>query len=413
MSAATGLRTVEEHLDLILAEVRRLPALDVPLAEAAGLTLARPVAARIDIPPFDNSAMDGFAVRYDDVAAADAAPPTLRVIADLPAGTAEDPALRPGEAARIMTGAPVPAHADAIVPFEDTRDGLAGRLAPVVVERAPAARGAFIRRRGDDLRAGDEVLPAGEPLGALSLAAAAAAGVAGTVSVVRRPRAVIVSTGAELAEPGAALSRGRIPDSNATLLAALVRGAGGEVVRIARVGDDTAGLRAVIADAASADVVITSGGVSEGAYEVVKTVLSGRVEFAKVAMQPGKPQAFGRLGGGPLVFGLPGNPVSVAVSFEVFVRPALLAMQGRNTVLRPVIRLAASAGWRTPPGRRQYLPAAVDRDDPARWTVRPATAGGSGSHLAGGLARAEAYAVVPADVALVATGDPVDVMLLS
>ena len=181
------------------------------------------------------------------------------------------------------------------------------------------------------------------------------------------------------------------------------------------VADDDEGLRPALAAArdAAADAVVFSGGVSAGAYEVVKSTLgpTGEMDFTAVAMQPGKPQGFGHLADGTLLFGLPGNPVSAAVSFEVFVRPALLLMAGRTELHRPVLRVAAGTGWSTPPGRRQYLPAALDRRDPARWLVRPATAGGSGSHLAGGLAQAEVFAVVPAEVERVEPGAMVDVML--
>ena len=408
-----SLRSVEEQRAIVLAEAAPLETVRLPLAAAAGATLAEPVRARVAIPVFDNSAMDGFAVRYDDVRAATAdAPVALRVVADLPAGTGDDPPLAPGHAARIMTGAPVPATADAIVPFEDTRHGLEGALGDAIVVRAPRAPGAHIRRRGEDLVEGDTVLEAGVVLTAFGLSAAAAAGVA-EVTVHRRPRVLVVSTGAELAAPGGPLRRGQIPESNSVLLAGLAREAGAEVRAPATVDDDPESLRAALAAAQDVDVVLTSGGVSAGAYEVVKNVLGGAIEFTKVAMQPGKPQGFGRLADGPLLFGLPGNPVSAAVSFEVFVRPALLRLQGRAALDRPQIQLPASTAWRTPPGRRQYLPAAIDRSDPSRWTVRPASAGGSGSHLAGGLGRAEALAVVAADVEAVAPGDPIDVLLLT
>lgn len=408
-----SLRSVEEQLAVVLAEAAPLPTVRVPLDAAAGATLAEAVRARVAIPVFDNSAMDGFAVRFDDVrAASPEAPVTLRVVADLPAGSADDPPLASGEAVRIMTGAPVPSAADAIVPFEETAGGLEDSLGTAVVVRAPRARGAHIRRRGEDLVPGDVVLSAGVPLGGFALSAAAAAGVTELVAH-RRPRVIVVSTGAELAAPGAALRRGQIPESNSVLLAALAREAGAEVIAVATVDDEPRSLRAVLDGATGADVVLTSGGVSAGAYEVVKNVLGGEIAFTKVAMQPGKPQGFGRLSGGALLFGLPGNPVSAAVSFEVFVRPALLRMQGRRDIDRPRLRLPAAQAWPTPPGRRQYLPAAVDRSDPARWSVRPATAGGSGSHLAGGLGRAEALAVVPADIEAVAAGDPVDVLLLT
>ncbi|WP_375385663.1 gephyrin-like molybdotransferase Glp [uncultured Microbacterium sp.] len=422
MTAGTPspLRTVEEQLAMVLATVRPVESVRIPLAEAFGRTLAEAVTARVDIPAFDNSAMDGFAVRHEDVkSAASDSPVRLKVVADIPAGSSLDPALAPGEAARIMTGSAMPSSADSIVPFEDTEGGLEGTAGEVIVVVAPAF-GAYLRRRGGDTEAGDAVIAPGIELGGFQVAACAAAGVADLV-VTRAPRVAIVSTGSELVEPGSALERGQIPDSNSLLLVALVAEAGAEIVLRTSVADDVDALRSALAEASArgADVLVTSGGVSAGAYEVVKDTFgrgdgsSGELEFARVAMQPGKPQAFGRLANGMLVFGLPGNPVSVAVSFEAFVRPALLRMQGRSEIHRAVLRLPAAEGWRTPPVRRQYLPAAIDRTDPSRWTVRPATAGGSGSHLAGGLARAEALAVVAADVDEVAPGDIVDVMLLS
>ncbi|GAB3602746.1 molybdopterin molybdotransferase MoeA [Microbacterium aureliae] len=409
----SGLRAVDEHLATILARVRATGAEQRALADAAGLTLREPVRAAVDLPAFDNSAMDGFAVRFADVTdAAPAAPVRLSVVADLPAGTTLDPPLSRGQAARIMTGAPVPADADAIVPFEDTAGGLEDSLADAVVQAAPARAGAHIRRRGEDARVGDEVLTAGVVMGALQRAAAAAAGVAEVV-VARPPRVAVVSTGSELVAPGLALRRGQIPESNGELLAGLATEAGAEVVLRAVVDDDGDGPADAVARARglAADVVIFSGGVSAGAYEVVKTSLAGAMTFSKVAMQPGKPQGFGVLDDGTLLFGLPGNPVSAAVSFEVFVRPALLAAQGRASLARPVLRLPAAHAWRTPAGRRQYLPVVVDRTDPAAWRAVPATSGGS--HLAGGLGRAEAYAVVPAEVGAVEAGALVDVMLIS
>ena len=220
----SGLRTVEEHLAEVLATVVATDPITLSLAAAAGLTLTEDVRARVDVPVFDNSAMDGFAVRYADVAQASAEEPArLRVVADLPAGTGDDPALAPGEAARIMTGAPVPSDADAIVPFEDTAGGLADSLGDIAVRRAPKAHGAHIRRRGEDLRAGETVIPAGTELRALQLSAAAATGV-DRVVVARPPRVLVISTGDELVEPGATLAHGQIPESNTTLLAGLVRG---------------------------------------------------------------------------------------------------------------------------------------------------------------------------------------------
>ncbi|KQM37507.1 gephyrin-like molybdotransferase Glp [Microbacterium sp. Leaf203] len=405
----TPLLTVEEHRARVLDAVTLLPVETVRLADAAGRTLAAPVRGAHDLPGFDNSSMDGFAVRFADVEGADAENPvTLRVVADLPAGSSDDPSFGAGEAVRIMTGAPVPTDADAIVPFEDAAGGLADSLGTVEVRRAPAASGAFIRRRGGDTRAGEVVLSAGERLGPFALAAAAAAGVA-ELEVHRRPRVAVVSTGSELVVPGVVPGRGQTPDSNSTLLAVLVAETGAEVTVTSSLQDDANAINALLDHAADVDVIVFSGGVSAGAYEPVRQALEGRIAFEKVAMQPGKPQAFGALDDGRLVFGLPGNPVSVAVSFEVFVRPALLALQGRTVIDRRIARLTASETWTTPPGRRQYLPAVIDL---VAGTVRPATAGGSGSHLAASLARAEAFAIVPAEVSTVSVGDPLDVMLI-
>ena len=416
MTSHAPLRTVEEQLADVLAAVRPLPAVRLPLTAATGATLREPVRAALDIPVFDNSAMDGFAVRFADVAHASPEDPAiLRVVADLPAGTSDDPPLAPGEAARIMTGSPVPSDADAIVPFEDTEGGLADSLRNTTVRRAPRATGAFVRRAGDDLRAGDVVLEAGVVLGPLQVAAATAAGRTHAV-VSARPRIGIVSTGSELAPAGTPLRRGQIPESNGVLLAGLVAAAGAEVVAQVVVDDEGEALRNAVAAllAAPVDAVVFSGGVSAGAFEVVRTELAAAMTFTRVAMQPGKPQGFGTLPtptGIALLFGLPGNPVSAAVSFEVFVRPALLTMQGRRTVERARLTLPAGTSWRTPEGRRQYLPAVIDTSAPT-WTVHPATAGGSGSHLAGGLGLARALAVVAADIAEVRKGDPVQVHLL-
>ncbi|MDJ1114922.1 molybdopterin molybdotransferase MoeA [Microbacterium dauci] len=406
------MKTVEEQLSRVLAAVQVGSSEVVSVGDAAGRTLAASATAAHDIPLFDNSAMDGFAVRAADVASASSTNPvSLRVVADLPAGTSIDPPVAAGEAARIMTGSPTPTDADAIVPFESTAGGLADSLDTVQVLEAPAA-GAFIRRRGADLRAGDVVVHAGERMGAFQIAAAVAAGVT-EVMVARAPRVAIVSTGSELLVPGEPVRRGLIPDSNGPLLEQLVTDADAVVISTTRVSDhaDAVAQATAAAREAGADVIVFTGGVSAGAYEPVRAAFDGQgeVEFARVSMQPGKPQAFGVVGDGCLVFGLPGNPVSVAVSFEVFVRPALLAMQGRSDIHRPHLTLAAAESWKTPPGRRQYLPAIVDL---AARTVRPATAGGSGSHLAGGLARASAFAIVPAEVAEVAAGDAVDVMLV-
>jgi molybdopterin molybdotransferase len=402
-------RTVAEHRDAILAATTPLTQVRVLITDAWGRTTAEPVVATLEIPAFDNSAMDGYAVRVGD----GAVPRT--VVADIPAGVAPGARIGPGEAARIMTGAPLPVGADAIVPHEQTaepfRDVAPESLIHLHAEPTP---GAHIRGRGDDVSVGDVVVAAGERLGALQRSAAAAAGAA-SVLVRPAPRVVVIASGDELVAPGDPVGPGQIPESNGLLLDGLVRGADAVVTELIRVGDDPAVLRRVLArvEADAPDAIVLTGGASVGAYEVVREVLEPTgVQFLTVAMQPGKPQGHGAIGGIP-VFCLPGNPVSVAVSFEAFVRPALLQMQGRRDVLRPVVRLRVSNGWRTPPAREQFMPVAIDRSDPAAWTVRPATAGGSGSHRAGALALAEAWAVVPASVDEVAAGDAVDVMLVT
>ena len=399
---------VSAHLAAILAAVEPLAPEELPLDRARGRVLRHPVIAAVDVPGFDNSAMDGFAVRFDDVAAA---PAVLRVVADLPAGTGANPPLGPGEAARIMTGAPVPTDATAIVPFEDTRDGLAGSLSATEVLRAPRGPGAHVRRRGSDTRAGHTVGAAGLRLTAVRIAAIAASGVP-SVRVARAPRVAVVSTGSELVAPGEPLRHGQIPESNSLLLAGLAEEAGAEVLLRTSVGDDGDGPRRAIVDAErfGADVVVFSGGVSAGAYEVVKNTLGDLLTFTQVRMQPARPQGFGRTPAGTLVFGLPGNPVSAAVSFEVFVRPALRALEGDADLGRPTVRVALAEGWRVRPDRVQYVPVRLDRTDPARWRAVPPTPGTRGSTR--GLGDATAYAVIPSGERDLEPGDTVEVLLL-
>lgn len=375
---------VAEHLATILEAVRPLAPESRDVAAARGRVLRHPVSAAVDVPGFDSSAMDGFAVR--DLAT----PATLRVIADLPAGTALDPRMDAGDAARIMTGAPVPTDATAVVPFEETARGLSGGLEPVEVVVAPRAPGAHIRRRGSDVRAGELVVEAGVRLTAARIGAIAASGV-GVVEVARAARVAVVSTGSELVAPGAALRRGQIPESNSVLLAGLAEEAGAEVVLRTSVDDEGDGPRHAIAaaEAAGADVVVFSGGVSAGAYEVVKNTLGDLMRFDRVRMQPGKPQGFGRSPAGTLLFGLPGNPVSAAVSFELFVRPALRALEGDVDLARAQVRVALAGGWRARPGKTQYVPVSLDRSDPQRWRATPTPRGTRG------LGEAEGLAVIP------------------
>jgi len=396
-------RTLLEHRAAALALAAALPVVDVPLEEADGLVLAEDLVTDERLPRWDNSAMDGYAVRQADVADL---PVALRVVADLPAGSADEPVVTAGTAARIMTGAPVPAGADTIVPVELTDAG----TATVHVREAPAA-GVHVRRAGEDAVPGDVVVAAGTLLGPAAIAAVASLGRA-TVRVHRRPRVGVVSTGDELVAPGTPLRRGQLPDSNSWLLASAVREAGGVPVRIGPVPDDVDALRAVLADLdGTVDAIVTSGGVSVGAYDVVKAALADDpgVEFVAVAVQPGKPQGLGRLPGGTPIFTLPGNPVSSFASFEMFVRPALLRLRGLADVERPTVEAVVDDGWTTPPGRAQLMP--------VRWVgpdrVARATARGSGSHLVARLALAEGLAVIPAEIDHVAAGDHVTVLKVS
>ncbi len=411
---ADSLVEVEEHQARILDAAVRLTTERVDLRSAAGRTLAADVLAARDVPTFDNSAMDGFAVRFDDVAGvAPGRPVVLEVVADVPAGSSLDPALLPGQAVRIMTGAAVPSQADTVVAFEDTQEGLSDGSGRITVLAAPRERGRHVRRRGEDVAAGDLLLRAGTRLGAMQVAAALSVGHV-AIEVARTPRVAILSTGDELVTDGSDLAPGQIPESNGPMLADLARSADATVVRTGSVDDDDASLLRVIDElSGTADVIVLTGGVGTGSHDVVKSALgsAGLMGFLRVRMQPGKPQGFGVTATGQLLFGLPGNPVSAAVSWEVFVRPALLALQGRSGPSHRKVRLRAATAWPSPPERRQYVPVTLDTTDPAAWQVRPASSGHSGSHLVGSLARADAWAVVPAGVDRVEAGALVEVML--
>ena len=403
--------SVEEHLERVLAGLGAMPAISIRLEDAAGLVLADAVSAASDVPGFDNSSMDGYAVRRDDVLGASAdTPVVLPVIADIAAGSGQSTVVTPGRVARIMTGAPLPDGADAIVPIEATDQG----TTRVTITETPGPA-AFIRRAGSDVHAGEPVLAEGTLLTARQLAAAAAVG-CGEVVVHRAPRIGILSTGSELVPAGTQLRRGQIPDSNSHLLAAAVAEAGGIPVRLGSVPDDDDALRRVLTEHAwEVDGFLLSGGASVGAYDVVKAVLAPlpTMLFSRVRMQPGKPQGFGRWTDGTPVFALPGNPVSSFVSFEVFVRPALQKLLGRRLLHRPTQDAVVATGWHSPAGRRQYMPVAFGHsgaDGVLR--VRPATPGGSGSHLVTRLAGAEALAIIDQDTTDVREGDRVTVMLL-
>jgi molybdopterin molybdotransferase len=398
------MRTVEEHARVIAALLGPTPAALIPLAAADGLVLANDLVANIDLPPFANSAMDGYAVRSVDVATL---PVTLPVSQDIPAGRTDTAPLAAGTAARIMTGAPLPDGADVIVQVERT-DGGAER---VRIDSAPAA-GVHVRTRGEDVTSGSVVLRAGTVIGPQQIGVAAALGFA-ELSLRRPLRVLVLSTGSELVEPGKPLGPGQIYESNAPMLAAGMSAIGAHVTVEHFVADDVDALRAVLAQAAAEhDLVVTSGGVSAGAYEVVKDALTGHgIEFAKVAMQPGMPQGAGRYAVGdrsvPIVT-LPGNPVSSYVSFEVFLRPAIRAAMGHPDITRPTITAPLTTALTSPVGKRQFRRGHVDT---VAGTVAPW--GGPGSHLLAWLAGADCMFVVPEDVDHLDAGDEVEVWLLS
>lgn len=408
---------VATQLRRVLAEVELLPQQVVPLARAGGHRLARDLRAEVAVPPWDNSAMDGYALRACDVHSASPAHPVrLQVVGDLPAGSSHDPPIAPGQAVRIMTGATMPSQADAVVQLEHTdRTEPHAPLAQTVTIYQGQEPGGHIRYAGEDLHVGDRVARAGRYVSATVAASLAATG-HGAAWVHQRARVAVIATGAELVPPGQRLERGTIPDSNSVMVAGLAQEAGAEVVSAMRVDDDPQALATHLEQVAEqADVIVLTGGVSAGAYDPVTRLFagSGQVRFTKVAMQPGKPQAFGRYRDS-LLFGLPGNPVSVWVSFHVFVRPALLAMQGapkQLAVPRPRTGRARAA-WSTPSGRDQYLPARLTPiSGGTEYAVLPAAPRGSKSHLIGSLAAANGYAIVPADHQQVRPGDVLDVVL--
>jgi molybdopterin molybdotransferase len=399
---------VETHLARVLAAIRPVEPARLGLEAAEGTVLAADAAAVAPLPSFDNSSMDGYAVHAADLAAATAeAPVTLPVTDQVPAGDTRALTVAPGTCVRIMTGALMPAGADAVVPVELTDGG---------TDRArfsrPVVNGYSIRRRGDDVAEGDVLVPAGTRLGPAQIALLAASG-HGSVLARAAPRVAVLATGNELSEPGSPLVPGQIWESNSYMLAAAVRQAGGSATRH-RAGDDPEKVLALIGElSAQADLLVTSGGVSMGGeHDVVKAALSGSragtITFRKVAMQPGMPQGFGVVGPDQTpILTLPGNPVSAFVSFWLFGRPALDALQGLVPQPAPARRAQLASPVRSPQGRRSFLRGVLSADGA---TVTPLT--GQGSHQLGALARANALIMVPEQVASVAAGEVADVISL-
>lgn len=404
--------SVAEYTATVAALLPAARTTTLPLEQCHGRVLAEDVTASVSLPPFDNSAMDGYAVRAADIAdASEQSPVELPVAADIPAGRTDGPPLEPGTAHRIMTGAPMPDGADTIVKVEDTDGGT-----DQVRLFAAAEVGKSVRRAGEDVTADDVALRKGTLLGAAQLGLAAAVGRA-ELTVKAGLRVLVLSTGSELVLPPEPLRHGQIYESNSIMLAAAMRALGCEVDVVRSVVDDVDTFRETLAKHSEhADLIVTSGGVSAGAYEVVKDALTSEgVRFTKVAMQPGGPQGCGTINDTPVVT-LPGNPVSVLVSYEVFLRPALLAALGHAHVDRPVVRARLLERLVAPAGKRQfrrgfYTPPVASETGSVTGTVGPR--GGPGSHLLAAFTQANCLIVLPEDTTEVAEGAEVDVVLLS
>lgn len=425
--------SADEHLHRILGMVSPLETERVSVGEALGRVLREQIRSDVDLPPWPNSAMDGFAVRHEELLTASTKTPvTLPVVGDIPAGLTQAVELPPGSAMRIMTGAPIPDGCSAVVPIELTAefDPAAhtsnAPLTASITFCAPINEGANIREKGEDISSGQALLSTGQMLSANRIGAAAAAGIT-EVTVTRQIRVAILSTGSELVSPGTPLAHGQIFDSNGPLLRALCSEAGAQVVAQMCVPDDVETLSSALTSLLdAADVIVLTGGASVGAHDTTRTVLDEqlapqvpaaqalhRVRFEKVAMQPGKPQGFGVSDSGVLLFALPGNPVSVWVSFHLFLAPAFRALQAEVTD-KPAWQLArVTRGWQAPSGREQFMPIRVASAETEPLSVEPASAKGSRSHLAATLASATGIARVPASIDTVQVNDMVPVLLTS
>lgn len=397
--------TYDKALALILAKVQPGTVVQTSLTDALGLILAEDIISPLMLPSFANSAMDGFALRYADVQNASAAhPATLPLAGEVAAGALQVPALPPGCAMRIMTGAPVPAGTDTVVPMEDAdvRDG-------AVAVREVQRQGQYVRAAGGDMRPGDLLVTRGSVLRPQEIAVAAAVGRA-ALPTHARPQVAVISTGDELVEPGQPLLPGQIYNSNAYALAAQVADAGGVVTYQAIARDTPVAVRAAFDACLGADVIITSGGVSVGEFDHVKAVFAerGQVDFWRAAIRPGKPIAFGHWGS-TLFFGLPGNPVSSLVTFELFVRPALRRRLGASQVSRTTVQATLMQAASHEPGRRSFLRGRVTLTD-GQWQAHVNTR--QGSHQLSALPRANALLVVPEGVSSVPAGASITALLL-
>ena len=402
------MRTVDEHLSVVLNGIGTIEPIELTLLDAQGLLLAENVAADLPLPSFDNSAMDGYAVRAVDTRGASPEQPvTLPVIGDVVAGSKSRSGMGPGLAMRIMTGAPMPAGADAVIALEDTDRG----VARVGLHR-PVQSGQFVRRTGEDLQAGAPALVAGAALGPQQIALLAALG-RDRVLVRPRPRVLVISTGSELIDVGQRPAFGEVTDSNSYLVASAAKDAGADARRVGIVPDDhSKRLDVLESQLLRADILVTTGGVSMGAFDVVKQALSelGTVEFTRVAMQPGKPQGFGHLGNRVPIFCLPGNPVSALVSFEAFVRPAIRKLLGKRSLGRATVQAAALERMESPAGIRQYRRGVLHREATGGYSV--SLVGGPGSHLIASMASANCLVVIDEEVTEVVAGSRVTVIPL-
>ena len=395
---------VEKALEIVLAHTPSLPVEDVQLNHALGRVLAENVRSDVDMPPFDRSAMDGYAVRAGDTSGA---PVVLDVMGQVRAGQFPDRGLEPGKAIQVMTGAPVPAGATAVQPVEKTRPLEGGRRVEIL---EPVVPGAHIARQGTEVRAGEVVLGLGQTLDPASIGVLAAAG-KGRLRVGGRPRVAVLVTGDELVDVWDRPGPGRIRNSNGYALAAQARWAGADVHELGVVPDQADRIAEAVRWGFESDVLVISGGVSEGAYDLVEPVLARfdvGLLFTRVAIKPGAPLVFGRRGD-KLVFGLPGNPVSAQVTFDVFVRAALLRMQGAKTVSRPVVEVELLETLTNRSGRRAHLPARV-RSEGGRLVARPLRSMGSADLVAH--SRANALVVLEPERASAAAGEKAAAVLL-